>query len=134
MESNHSAKNFLFLLSCTLILEVLYNVELQCTRLCSKPFPDFFFLLTFLIGFIGIFVVCCCIFTRGLALLPKILSVIALEETVSYGESSLNGEKYKSHVINSLCSCKYAQILYQYSLKNLERIYKDKFPSLNGEI
>lgn len=58
---------------------------------------------------------------KGLALLPKILSVIALEETVSYGESSLNGEKYKSHVINSLCSCKWNS----QSVLHLAGMFKD---------
>ncbi|XP_062569094.1 Fanconi anemia group I protein-like [Saccostrea cucullata] len=44
---------------------------------------------------------------KGLALLPKILSALSVEETVSFGESCLSGEKYKNHVINSLCSCKW---------------------------
>ncbi|XP_078310521.1 Fanconi anemia group I protein-like isoform X2 [Crassostrea virginica] len=58
---------------------------------------------------------------KGLALLPKILSALSLEETVSYGESCLSGEQYKSHVINSLCSCKWNS----QSVLHLAAMFKD---------
>ncbi|XP_056004226.1 Fanconi anemia group I protein-like [Ostrea edulis] len=58
---------------------------------------------------------------KGLALLPKILSALALEETVSYGESCLNGEQYKNHVINSVCSCKWNT----QSVLHLAAMFKD---------
>ena len=47
---------------------------------------------------------------RGLELLPKILSSVAAEETIVYGDGSMKGTEYKSHIQNSLCSCKYVHV------------------------
>lgn len=38
------------------------------------------------------------------------MSSIAAEETVVYGDGSMKGTEYKSHIQNSLCACKYVYI------------------------
>lgn len=44
---------------------------------------------------------------KALELFPKVLSAIAVQETISYGGNQMKGADYKGHVLNSLCSCKW---------------------------
>ncbi|XP_046558181.1 Fanconi anemia group I protein-like [Haliotis rubra] len=44
---------------------------------------------------------------KALELFPKLLSVLLIQEAVVYGESSMKGSEYKSHVLNTVCSCKW---------------------------
>ncbi|CAG2245059.1 FANCI [Mytilus edulis] len=64
---------------------------------------------------------------RGLELLPKIMSSIAAEETVVYGDGSMKGTEYKSHVQNSLCACKWSSK----SVLHLAAMFKDVQMSLD---
>ncbi|XP_060066716.1 Fanconi anemia group I protein-like [Ylistrum balloti] len=64
---------------------------------------------------------------KGLELLPKILSALANEETVIYGDNSMSGTEYKGHVLNSLCSCRWnAQ-----SVIHLAGMFKDVIMTLD---
>ncbi|CAC5388853.1 FANCI [Mytilus coruscus] len=64
---------------------------------------------------------------RGLELLPKIMSSIAAEETVVYGDGSMKGTEYKSHIQNSLCACKWSSK----SVIHLAAMFKDVQMSLD---
>ncbi|VDI13191.1 fanconi anemia group I protein [Mytilus galloprovincialis] len=64
---------------------------------------------------------------RGLELLPKIMSSIAAEETVVYGDGSMKGTEYKSHIQNSLCACKWSSK----SVLHLAAMFKDVQMSLD---
>ncbi|KAK3595809.1 hypothetical protein CHS0354_014625 [Potamilus streckersoni] len=44
---------------------------------------------------------------KALELFPILLSVMAVQENISYGGSHLSGAEYKSHTLNTLCSCKW---------------------------
>ncbi|KAK3095680.1 hypothetical protein FSP39_017526 [Pinctada imbricata] len=58
---------------------------------------------------------------KGLELLPKILSALAIEENICYSGSSMCGSDYKGHILNSLCSCKWSSE----SVLHLAAMFKD---------
>jgi len=41
-----------------------------------------------------------------LQLFPKVLSTLELKETLDVNGSEMKGTEFKSHVLNSLCSCR----------------------------
>ncbi|XP_070212059.1 Fanconi anemia group I protein-like [Littorina saxatilis] len=45
---------------------------------------------------------------KALNVFPKILSVIASQETIVYGDNSMKGPEFKAQVLNSLCSSKWS--------------------------
>ncbi|KAL3863875.1 hypothetical protein ACJMK2_005602 [Sinanodonta woodiana] len=44
---------------------------------------------------------------KAFELFPKLLSAMACQENILYGGSHLSGAEYKSHILNTLCSCKW---------------------------
>ncbi|OWF38448.1 Fanconi anemia group I protein-like [Mizuhopecten yessoensis] len=64
---------------------------------------------------------------KGLELLPKLLSALANEETVIYGDNSMSGTEFKGHILNSLCACRWnAQ-----SVIHLAGMFKDVIMTLD---
>ncbi|XP_064602070.1 Fanconi anemia group I protein-like [Liolophura sinensis] len=58
---------------------------------------------------------------KALELFPKILAALSSQERVRYGNATMKGEEYKSHIINSLCGGKWSSE----SVVHLAAMFKD---------